>query len=1176
MTENENIQLQNGYALGYILGGGAIENVSRFYKEITLKYPDIFLANKARSIIGVVQDVHELKISLYLNDVDTVSFRCEKYNNGKLNKYYESIEDLMLIFIPKYGWYEISVTEHTDGYDWYKEVSAQSLEVELGQRILRVMQINSTESNGDTADEDYKKILFFNPLDTEHSALHKILKDTGWMPGHVDNSLWNKSRSFDIENQDVYSFLTGDIATQYNCLFQFDTFTKTVNAYDLDIYGEDTNIYMDMETIVQSIDISCNKDNIKTCLYVDGGDNIDVRDVNINGTNKIYNFDYYKKFFRDETRTVYEQYLVDCDTIKDSEEYINLVADIKNKLTEISEINYRMPQVSDTVLDYASMSEEDWKIYEQEVDLSSVTDWSTCGVWLLETRLQQLEDNEELYQQDVEMYCKETSPNYADYVANHTLLVECENALNERKSELATAESELEALKQQKNNMIETLAVENYFTDEQWEEISAYIREDTFSNDSYLAYATDSTDYVMETTQALFDAAAKELDKYCKPQYSFSTSIANLFKIPEFDSVKKDFTLGNFIRLGVDGLVSKLRLIKIDIDFDTDDIEVEYSDAIRTDDGYCDAASIQALASSVSSTVSFNKSQWNNGGYAGEYVDKHLLGGINTGDLEITSKDGNLNINRSGILLTDGNSLKQAKWLNNKLLFTKDRWKTVESAFGEITYTDPLTGETVTTYGLIANSIIGQLLLGQRMVIANTSTTFEIGEEGLTAYSQDKDTVLKINPNATDKIIEITTGLNSTENTVFYVGADGNAYLNSEIITKKGNIGGWEVDSNSIKSAKFDDASTTNGIRLDSNGEIRSKGSWYSSVDGSGIEGWFSRLCSGKWIFGYYDSTQSDPFVPPTGTPYSDISVNGIYMCSQDTILNKSSQYLFAVDTTNDTVSITNSSSNSPALTITNNYFSDDNSYDAPALVLHSPKQGYRNRPLDVRMRVTGEILGAGQSVDNEYCMQMFGEQEHGRIIFRSSKIVGTVNDDGTVTYAPEGNTADTESADPLVPSMIGSSTFRWFQGYFMELYSTNGLNTSSDKKIKNHIQDIDANKSLELINSLTPVEYTLKNNANNRKHMGFYAQDVKKTCDDMELGNMSLYAATWHKDGQEQECYYSEDAPDEELQWTLKYEEFIAPLVGAVQALTKRVEDLEADNEKLRTRIEKLEDASE
>lgn len=778
-----------------------------------MKYPDIFLANKAQSIIGVIQCVHDLKVTLNLNDVNTASFTCDKYSNGIENEYYESIEDLMLIFIPKYGWFEITVTEHTDGYDWYKEVSAESLEVELGQHILRVLQANSTEDDGDTADDNYIKVLFFNPLDVEHSLMHKILKDTQWKPGHIDSSLWHKSRSFDIENQDVYSFLTGDVSTQYNCLFQFDTFTKSVNAYDLDNYGEDTNIYMDMETLVQSIDISCNKDNIKTCLYVDGGENIDVRDVNINGTNKIYNFDYYKKYFKLDTRATYEQYLIDCETVKESEEYANIVQSIKDKTTEISEINYRMPSVSETVLDYGSMSEEDWKIYEQEVELSEVTNWDACGVWLLETRLQLLKDNEDLYQQDVDTYCKETSPNYADYIANHNLLVECEAALNTRREELNTAQNELEQLKQQKINLINSLAVENYFTDEQWEEISAYIREDTYSNDSYLVYATDSSDYVMETTQALYDAAAKELDKYCKPQYSFSSTIANLFKIPEFTDIKKDFTLGNFIRLGVDGLISKLRLIRIDIDFETEDIGVEYSDAIRTDDGYCDAASIQALASSVSSTVSFNKTQWNNGGYAGEYVDKHFGNGLNTGDIEISSKDGNLNINKSGILLTDGESLKQAKWLNNKLLFTKDGWATVEAAFGEIKYTDPLTGEEITTYGLIADAIIGNLLLGKGLVIANSNNTFIINENGLEAWSEDKNTVFRVNPNGTgtDNIMEIQTNILTTPEVVFATDVEGDAQF-------KGDISGSTMTSGMIKS--YDYKKDESGICIDLNNNL--------------------------------------------------------------------------------------------------------------------------------------------------------------------------------------------------------------------------------------------------------------------------------------------------------------------------------------------------------------------
>ena len=383
-----------------------------------------------------------------------------------------------------------------------------------------------------------------------------------------------------------------------------------------------------------------------------------------------------------------------------------------------------------------------------------------------------------------------------------------------------------------------------------------------------------------------------------------------------------------------------------------------------------------------------------------------------------------------------------------------------------------------------------------------------------------------------------------------------NANISGTVYANAGKFGGWDIGKNGLKSELFDDASNTNGIRLDSNGEIRSKGSLYSSLDNDGSEGWFARLCSGKWIFGHYDSTQSDPFIPPSDTPYSDISVNGIYMCSKEAIQNKDTRYLFEVNTLNDTVNITNSSKTSPALTITNSYYDSVGGYDAPALVLHSPKQGYRNRPFDARLKVTGKLLGTDQTVNAQYSVALFGEEQLGRIIFRSNTF--------DTTSSPVGNTVSDTSSNPTVPSILGSDTFRWYQGYFMELYSKNGVNTSSDKKIKNHIGYMNTDKSLEFVNDLKPVEYTLKDNASGRKHMGFYAQDVKQTADNLELGNMSLYSAVWNKDGNEK--YYSAEAPDKELNWSLKYEEFIAPLVGAVQELTKR------DKEN-KERISKLED---
>lgn len=483
--------------------------------------------------------------------------------------------------------------------------------------------------------------------------------------------------------------------------------------------------------------------------------------------------------------------------------------------------------------------------------------------------------------------------------------------------------------------------------------------------------------------------------------------------------------------------------------------------------------------------------------------------------------------------------------LDNKLKDIKNDFNGVTDDLKNVVYK----GDIVTTTEKLDNGVIKTTSRVPTGVDADGNVTYE---DSVTYTSADGNYVMT----------DVGLGDKEKENGCYtIISKEGlleavNAKVSGTVYANAGKFGGWDIGKNGLKSELFDDASSMNGIRLDSNGEIRSKGSMYSSLDGDGSEGWFARLCSGKWIFGYYDNTQSDPFIPPKGTPYSDISVNGIYMCSREAIQNKDTRYLFEANTLNDTVNITNSSKTSPALTITNNYYDNVGGYDAPALVLHSPKQGYRNRPLDVRLKVTGKLLGTDQTVDAQYSVALFGEEQLGRIIFRSNTF--------DTTSSPVGNTVSDTSSNPTVPSILGSDTFRWYQGYFMELYSKNGVNTSSDKKIKNHIGYMNTDKSLEFVNDLKPVEYTLKDNANGRKHMGFYAQDVKETADNLELGNMSLYSAVWNKDGNEK--YYSAEAPDKELNWSLKYEEFIAPLAGAVQELTKR------DKEN-KERISKLED---
>ena len=370
-----------------------------------------------------------------------------------------------------------------------------------------------------------------------------------------------------------------------------------------------------------------------------------------------------------------------------------------------------------------------------------------------------------------------------------------------------------------------------------------------------------------------------------------------------------------------------------------------------------------------------------------------------------------------------------------------------------------------------------------------------------------------------------------------------NAVVSGKITSQTGEIGKWIIAENGLISPDFGEYTTgTSGLALYSDGNILNRGLWNGQDNA-----WYAYLYKGKWVFGlgnYFGAT--------TDEQYSDISANGIYMCSKDAILNKSSQYLFAVDTTNDTVKITNSAKNSPALEITNNG-------SGASLKIHSVTQGYENRAFDAQVVSSSETSN----------VVIFGEGDTDvgdRVIFRCDKSVEVLDEDG--------NPTGTFNHEPSEQGSVGTALRRWNTGYFNSLYSKDEVSTS-DAKLKDVIGELDKQQSLEFINSLTPYEYTFKDSKHKRKHMGFLAQSVKDTVVEKNMGDMAIYEAT-RVDDDGKEYYFKDEYDENELLWGLKYNEFIAPLVGAVQALTKRVEDLEADNEKLRTRIEKLEDVSE
>lgn len=122
-----------------------------------------------------------------------------------------------------------------------------------------------------------------------HLSLEKFPE---WKIGHIDPELYTVQRCFEVTRQDVYSFLTTDVAQAFHCIFDFDTIHHRIHVYQENSMGEDTNIFVSYHKLLKNTNISSSIDDIKTCLTVLGADDLNLREVNM-GYDRIYNLDYF-------------------------------------------------------------------------------------------------------------------------------------------------------------------------------------------------------------------------------------------------------------------------------------------------------------------------------------------------------------------------------------------------------------------------------------------------------------------------------------------------------------------------------------------------------------------------------------------------------------------------------------------------------------------------------------------------------------------------------------------------------------------------------------------------------------------------------------------------------------------------------------------------------------------
>ena len=322
----------------------------------------IYLAKPGKRLFCALGGIDSSTISLSLktNNTAELTFTVDKYINNALTDGYEELDELMELYCDGI-WFKIvdPPTISNNGMRETKEITAESYEIMLTQYKLKNFKINMGEEDSyemmyqATHDKSkFYQIKFYDPDNEDLSFLHLVLKHAdvpGWKIGYVDNItpdddgklLPNNICNFEVDDQNVYAFLTQEAAQGYKCVFEFDTVNMTINVYRPDSLGKDTNVVLGFRNIQNSVTIS-RDENLVTQFYVDGLDDYNIDLANF-GDSVITDLSYfccepYMNAILQEKYTAWQDYR---ESRRD--EYCDLSREYNKNLDVLSELTNRVP-----------------------------------------------------------------------------------------------------------------------------------------------------------------------------------------------------------------------------------------------------------------------------------------------------------------------------------------------------------------------------------------------------------------------------------------------------------------------------------------------------------------------------------------------------------------------------------------------------------------------------------------------------------------------------------------------------------------------------------------------------------------------------------------------------------------------------------------------------------------
>lgn len=691
---------------------------------------------------------------------------------------------------------------------------------------------------------------------------------------------------------------------------------------------------------------------------------------------------------------------------------------------------------------------------------------------------------------------------------------------------------------------------------ELYDELSNYWVEGEYKNDNITTHDSTTMSERIELAKELMKAGEIDLKKCAQPQFEMSVDAINFIKMYEFRQFTNELVLGRTITIEKeDGFHYHPALMSIEYDLDlSDSFTMNFSNASKLGETSMTFADLIKESSSTSRTVSANWSNLTDYSRNKEQITRLIEAPL---DRSLRAMQASLAsqafvIDESGILGRkydqpfDGAngtfSPEQIRIINNTIVFTKDNWETAALALGKTDY----------GYGLVADVLVGELILGEKISIGSNSERVRIDDSGLLIKNDNGNAVFEADTN----------GNVTFTGTVF--AKDGE--FTGIIKAKKGEIGGYVIDTESLVGNGVGMCSAKSGdnvISFWAGSNTPNDAPFYVTNSGSliakngNIGGLIlseNSLGSGN---GAFSLTSDGRLSAMNADIQGEIHAYG----NDNTIANLASNRIYTenLEVQNFTFG-DNEIRHSSGTAINLGYYTgaqEDNRATLTAEYEPRPGWAYNTiltinfaKPLSFMMKFLIKYYVPSASEAIKYVTKELtvpgGVSTYSFTFdWRMNNPTFASTDSDTYNFTQQSVTAQTSAigiTGSIIPTQnnlyLGSSDKRWAYIYG-DIIRGMDIKSDSDRRKKTGIEPLDRTLCHALIERLKPCTYIFKSDLNKKHRSGLIAQDVEDSI--YEIGNNAFESIVSNIDGS----------------YHLGYTELIAPIISVLQDCVKEIDNI-------------------